>query len=127
MLIANLEPEGVQESFHWTKGKQTFTAEVTVSAKAGWQTVSLRGDQFIEAKTSQLLGDSINEAGVIELVSQKKSGWSDPKVMFRNFQWVGGKYVPHYHSYRAGGTTANTEDFSSDDARHLQDHEAIKD
>ncbi len=89
--------------------------------------MTLTGDQFLNTKTSKPLGESINEVGVIELNGEQSRRWNDPQVMFRNFRWVGGQYVPHVHAYRVAKTTSNTKDFSSDEVRLIQDHKARQD
>ena len=43
-----------------------------------------------------------------------------------NFRWVGGEYVPHVHAYRNQQTNPRSDVTNSDDAGHLQDHEAVK-
>ena len=110
---------------YWVDDFHSYSAELDLKGQAGWQTVTLSGDEFLDDKSGEALGDAINEIGVLELSPQKKT-WQDPKVIFRNFRWVGGEYVPHVHAYRKGKANSGNRVTDSDDAGHLQDHEAVK-
>lgn len=108
---------------YWVAGFSTFACEVAVGANSGWQTITIDGGQFLNVKNDEPLGSSINEANVLEL--SMKNGWKDEAVIFRNFRWSGGEYVPHVHAYR-GESIARAGVTNSDDADHLQDHEAVE-
>ncbi|MDF7809411.1 acetylxylan esterase [Pontiellaceae bacterium B12219] len=110
---------------YWVRDFETYECSVNLKGDRGWQTVTLTGDQFIEKKSKKPLGDSINEVGVLELSPGNKK-WKDSDVIFRNFRWVGGKYVPHVHAYRSKDWKPGGGIINSDDADHLQDHEAVK-
>lgn len=109
---------------YWVANFETYECKVKLSGDDGWQTVTLTGEQFIEKKSKKALGDSINEVGVLEFSPDNKK-WDDPDVIFRNVRWVGGEYVPHVHAYR-GEHAHPASVTNSDDAEHLQDHEAVK-
>jgi dienelactone hydrolase len=111
---------------YWVADFSTYSCTVALEADKGWQTVTLSGADFKEEKSGEFLGDSINEVDVLELAMPKKQGWNDTEIIFRNFRWVGGEYVPHVHAYRDGKTDLGGTDFSSDDAAHLLEHEAVK-
>ncbi|MCM2374906.1 alpha/beta hydrolase family protein [Aporhodopirellula aestuarii] len=104
----------------------TWSSTVNVDPNEGWQTVTLDGDSFIDEKTGTPLGDSINETNVLELALEKGTVWQDKEILFSNFRWVGGEYVPHVHAYRDTTKHADVETHSSDDAADLVDHEAVK-
>lgn len=110
---------------YWVADFQTFECSVTLEGDDGWQTVTLAGDAFIEKKSKEPLGESINEVGVLELSPADKK-WQDANVIFRHVRWVGGEYVPHVHAYRSRDWKPGSGVTSSDDADHLQDHEAVK-
>ena len=110
---------------YWVADFKTYSCDVGIDGDDGWQTVTLDGDRFVDSKTDKALGDAVNEAGVLELSPQNKK-WKDPEVIFRNFRWVGGEYVPHVHAYRSGKEKSAKAVTDSDDADHLQDHEAVK-
>ncbi|MDF7808777.1 acetylxylan esterase [Pontiellaceae bacterium B12219] len=110
---------------YWVADFETYECKVNLDADSGWQTVTLTGDQFVEKKSKEQLGTSINEIGVLELSPSNKK-WKDSEVIFRNFRWVGGEYVPHVHAYRSKDWKPGGGITNSDDADHLQDHEAVK-
>ena len=111
---------------YWVDDFSTFSCNVESKGESGWQTVTLSGAQFINQKTRKPLGESINEVGVLELSPPRRQGWKDPNIMFRNFRWVGGEYVPHVHAYRDKNPNPRAGVTKSDDADHLQDCEAVK-
>jgi len=106
---------------------KTYSTAVTLSGNKGWQTVTLKANDFKENKKGDLLGESINEVNTLELAPSKGGKWQDKKIIFRNFRWIGGTYVPHVHSYRNNNNLKNIKVISSDDANNLVDHEALKD
>ncbi|VGO13850.1 hypothetical protein PDESU_02407 [Pontiella desulfatans] len=110
---------------YWTADFNTYACRVKLEGDSGWQTVTLSPDQFLNEKTDKPLGDAIHEAGGLEL-SPKNKKWQDPDVIFRNFRWVGGEYVQHVHAYRSENAMSARSVTNSDDADHLQDHEAVK-
>lgn len=109
---------------YWVADFKTYSCDVHLEADPGWQTVTLTGAQFVNEKTDGPLGESINEVGVLELAVPKRQGWNDPSVMFRNFRWVGGEYVPHVHAYRGKKPNPGAAVTNSDDADRL--HESIR-
>ena len=80
---------------------------------------------FKDDKGGASLGDAINEVGGLELSPQNKR-WKDSNVIFRNFRWIGGEYVPHVHVYRIQHAKSGVGSTNSDDASQLQDHETVK-
>ncbi|TWU38894.1 Exo-poly-alpha-D-galacturonosidase precursor [Novipirellula aureliae] len=110
---------------YWVADFQTYSCKVDLDADRGWQTVTLPSSRFQNDKGGASLGDTINEVGGLELSPQNRK-WQDTKVIFRNFRWVGGEYVPHVHAYRKKDAELVAGVTSSDDADHLQDHEAVK-
>ena len=110
---------------YWVSDFQTYSCKVELGGDNGWQTMTLSPSRFQNEKTGASLGDTINEVGGLELSPQNRR-WQDSNVIFRNFRWVGGKYVPHVHAYRSKQATSGAVVTNSDDADHLQDHEAVK-
>jgi len=110
---------------YWVADFNTYSCKVKLDADSGWQTVTLSPSRFQNEKTDVSLGDAINEVGVLELAPENKR-WKDSNVIFRNFRWVGGEYVPHVHMYRSKNAKSDAVVTSSDDADHLQDHEEVK-
>ncbi|MFC7337903.1 alpha/beta hydrolase family protein [Haloferula chungangensis] len=110
---------------YWVNDFETFACKVDLKGSRDWQTVTLDGSQFLSEKSGKPLGESINEAGVLELNPSRQS-WTDRQVIFGNFHWVGGEHVPHVHAYRDNKARPDRGVPGSDDAGHLQDHEAVK-
>jgi len=108
-------------------GYQTFEKKVQLEASPEWQTITVASNEFVDVKTEASLGQSINEVNTIELNLASKVMWAEGTI-FRNFQWVGGEYVPStLHDYRKAKPKDQqiTQLHSSDDAKHLVDHEAM--
>lgn len=108
-------------------GFQTFEKKVHLNASSEWQTITVASNEFVNVKTGKSLEQSINEVNTIDLNLDAKAAWAEG-IIFRNFQWVGGEYVPStLHAYRGAKqeTQHITELHSSDDAKHLVDHEAM--
>ncbi len=85
---------------YWVADYKTFSCNVEIEGDEGWQTVTLASADFKDEKTGASLGDLINEVGVLEMNSEDRK-WKDSNIIFRNFRWEGGEYVPHVHAYRS--------------------------
>ena len=107
-------------------GADTSSADVTLGGDRGWQTVTLTGSDFLNEKTGETLGESMNEVNALEFSMPRGRSWQDPHVIFRNFRWIGGEVVPHVHAYRSANVSSRGVAADSDDAAHLVDHETVK-
>ncbi|TWU42376.1 alpha/beta hydrolase family protein [Novipirellula artificiosorum] len=110
---------------YWVADFQTYSCKVALDADSGWQTVTLPPSRFQNEKTGASIGDTINEVGVLELSPQNRM-WQDSNVIFRNFRWVGGEYVPHVHAYRRKDAETDAALTHRDDADHLQGLGVVK-